>query len=478
MPQQNTLEIITHEKLKPYYDTQVNIPHKYNPNDYFGSCHRLIEEQSASFLSNYISGKYLLTPDALDLMNSYLSIMRRSSYNGITKQLKQAREKLHQDEKQVKLNAINRHKEEELIKRSAVSHFSILNNKKEAKKLSSRGLLLIADLLKEQDYSTKRLNDKLHSYALLRIEKTLKGELFVDEDFERLVRTFGTNQQKNMIYNRKKQGKLVVSPIASTVSPQPKQPVKHKKSQWFKRFWKKAKHALVASGIVILGVFGGKYAYENLSQASENTNNDKDNFAVVINPDQNTVSDDTIPTLPSIAQENTPNTEDIQTIKEEQNQTPDTISENSKVLQDAQDSLNSAYRERFDSALEILIGKEARDLLYAEVDKLAQDGKIVFKEGTTREWYAHAFTMYNIITPYSEENSLIQKLRAGENVSSETIHALVIKAERSGEGVKGTGSHSAFAKAKPNLQKRHINNRQKVKDAEVAFEVIKGMTSR
>ena len=81
----------------------------------------------------------------------------------------------------------------EFLKRN---QFAILQNKKEAQKLSAIDYLLIAEMIKdEKGYSTKDISDKLRSYAQLRINNVLSGKLPYEPGFDLLVSTQGTSTQ-------------------------------------------------------------------------------------------------------------------------------------------------------------------------------------------------------------------------------------------------------------------------------------------
>lgn len=111
-------------------------------------------------MEDYIAGAAMPTAEASDLLPDYFAILRQSKYHRIVKSLKKA-------ETKYKLEAISRHKEDEKKKAFQATRFKILNSKKEAALLSSKDMLLIASLLKdEKEYSTVRMQDKLRSFAM------------------------------------------------------------------------------------------------------------------------------------------------------------------------------------------------------------------------------------------------------------------------------------------------------------------------
>ena len=114
-----------------------------------------VEQQSEYLLKKYAEGKFELSPEAMELMDDYLHILTHSEYAGIKKHLKEAVKKFSHAQKQAKLEAIQKHKDEEKKANFIASNFSILNNKKAMAKLSSHDMLLLSDSLEsETRYST------------------------------------------------------------------------------------------------------------------------------------------------------------------------------------------------------------------------------------------------------------------------------------------------------------------------------------
>lgn len=163
-------------------------------------------------MEDYIAGAAVPTAEASDLLPDYFAILRQSKYHRIVKSLKKA-------ETKYKLEAICRHKEDEKKKAFQATRFKILNSKKEAALLSSKDMLLIASLLKdEKEYSTVRMQDKLRSFAMEKINRTLRGEMPADEDFAKLADTFGTYQQKRLVKDRIEKGIAVSQKKAADTS--------------------------------------------------------------------------------------------------------------------------------------------------------------------------------------------------------------------------------------------------------------------
>ena len=447
MPQGKNVRIYDKDLLKLIAEAQAGINPNYDPKEIFGVYSRVTERQSADFLEDYIAGSVALTPEALDIMSDYLAILKRSKYHRIVKSIKKA-------EDRYKLELIRKYKDDEKKKAFQATQFKILHNKKEAILLSSKDMLLIDSLLKnEKKYSTTKLKDKLRSFAMEKSRRTLRGEIPADEDFVKLVSTFGTYQQKQQTAS-KIESLVPVSQEKTknnhSVSPQEKEKENKKQSQKStvstkksarKGIWSKslrwAKEVFFVAGLTLAGYFGGKFVQNQFSKAD---NNAKQNKTEVVAKVKQQVTE-----------------------KVEAQKSPQTIEYSEAVT-----VLEKAYKNRFDTSLEIILGKTARDNLYQQIDKLAEDGKIEYKDGTTREWYAHAFTMYNQLAPNSKENKAVKNLLSGGNEDKGYIHSLVIQAGRDGRGIQASGTYSAFDNSGKDLQQQHLKNRKAVKLAEKA----------
>lgn len=472
MPQSNNTLFYDRDLLQTIVASQQGIDVNYDAKNVFGGYARAVEDQSADFLENYLRGDVILEDGTEDLMQSFLATLKKSKYRRISSILKKAEDKFKQ-------NAIRRFKYNEKAKAFKDSRFKILNNKKEAARLSSKDMLLISSLLKEDlGYSTAKLQDKLRSFAEEKIRKTLNGELPQDEDFVKLTETLGTYQQKQALQNKsnpkpaKKEtiniGGLELNPKivsldqkSSTSKAQPvvssskkdktetkpktiKTKTEKKTNGLWKKVWKWTKRTAVAAGLAALAFFGGKFAKNQSGNTSDTAN--KENTEVQVK---------------------TPaKTQDVKQITK--------TADFSKEMT----ALEKAYKNRFDTSLEIILGAQKRDQLYQKIDNLAKNGKIQYNDGTTREWYAHAFTMYNQLAPYSKENKVIKDLLAGKDVDKDYINSLVVKADRTGKGIKASGTYSSFDKAAKSLQQKHLKNRKAVKMAEKAAKMAKNQQTR
>lgn len=352
--------VVERDILLMYKNSQSGVPLSYGNKSYKSGWAEGVEEQSADFLDDYISGKAIIRDEDLDVMQEYLQILRTSRNPRIVANIERA-------EKKYKMAVISRHRQEMMIlqnqeaakieikdnkddsnsvlpdpeavlpdpeailmpktdthKRSiqekektkktkktkqikkaepkesagaivmlasdfdksvslSKNQFAILQNKKKASQLSASDYLLIADLLKEEKgYSTKTATARLQSYAQLRINKVLAGQLPYEEDFDSLVSALGTYAQKENFRRRKdiiqggeairkamakKQERPVVNKedkpeksekkkVETSVKPvnkkSEKQVVFVHKTPWYKKILKAAA-AVVAGAFVLFG---------------------------------------------------------------------------------------------------------------------------------------------------------------------------------------------------------------------------------
>ncbi len=496
MPQQNNIRMFDEISFKMIYDAQQGITPGYDPQTTEGTFARMVERQTADFLEDYVAGTAVVTPDAEYLLADFIATAKKSEYYGIKNHIQAAEDKY-------KLAQITKHKDEEKKKAFQETRFKILNNKKEAARLSSKDMVMMAKLLEEEKgYSTAKMKDKLRSYAMEKIDKTLKGEMPQDEEFVKLTELFGSYQQKNQVRTRIDTGQPIArkkEPKKETPKtqkqenkPQPKKEAKdkpiaekkqenkrtdipsnifitpkkdqdqpvptkkdksHKKTKtgFFKKMWKTVKRVAVVGALAVAGYLGGKMVHD-LSNTSGN--DAKQNAKEVVKPNE---------AKPQAKPE-------LQATSNETNKTADFSQE--------LETLNKAYKNRFDTALKIILGETERNNLYQEIDQLAKDGKIALSDGTTREWYAHAFTMYNELAPNSKEAQAIKNLRNGGTADKEYINSLVLQAGRDGKGIQASGTFSHFDKAAKDLQLKHLKNRKAVKNAEQAIAKAKAAQSR
>ena len=140
-------------------------------------------------------------------------------------------------------------------------NFKILDNKKKALTLSAADYLLISEMLSEKKRKgekTASLEDKLRSYAQLRINDYLKGKAHEEEKLDSLVGKFGTNDQKVRFQKYRKEGRPVKSDVKAPVDVKPdadkkkEAPVVSLHTPWYKKALKVA----AAVGLFVVTALG------------------------------------------------------------------------------------------------------------------------------------------------------------------------------------------------------------------------------
>lgn len=259
--------------------SQQNIPHKYNPRDYFGGCMRIQEEQTASFLSDFVNDIVIILPEHYDLMRNLLFILRHSGYRPIKKLLSPARKKfdtmlIAQRERRI---AAERVKPTNLtIQNQGANKFAILDNKKKMLMMSCSDLCVLGDAIyNERGFNTTRIKNKFASFVSYRIELVLIGKMPIDSDFSQLLKKYGTPQQiklyTNIISNRATHRQ---APEQKVTKPVTEQKTMQKSGNGFfkkigqsvKNAFNKAKKPVLVGGIFALSLFGGKRAYDAVTE--------------------------------------------------------------------------------------------------------------------------------------------------------------------------------------------------------------------
>ena len=130
---------------------------------------------------------------------------------------------------------------------------------------------------------------------------------------------------------------------------------------------------------------------------------------------------------------------------------------------DKQDTTTSkieqARKNYYDTALEIHLGVQKRDALYAAVAQQIEKGNFKPEQGTSVEKIAHSLTMYQLLAPNSQANQFLQQMLHADQTNSveqNKMNHLVAQTAN----LKGSGQHSNFDKQNPELQKRHLQNVQ------------------
>ncbi|MDO5385776.1 MAG: hypothetical protein Q4F75_00720 [Pseudomonadota bacterium] len=428
-------DIFDAELLKMYAASQSSIPSRYDRKSFNSGQYYAIEAQTAELLKNYLKRKVEITPDAYEYLRLLIHEASRSKRRELRILLRPAFRQLQIDLKAQK----QQQKHQQKI--GDIKYITTLvNSKKKIKKAPTDDLIYIKQSLAAAPQpSVRNILDKLNSHGQQRLERIIRREEAVPANIDEFSRLFGTWRQQNIL----RHGKYTPAPRETKVS------LYHEVERRQKAFWPKifhnskeflarnAKKIAVIGGILFAGLLAHK-ANKEITRAEQ----EQLKFDTEIK-----------------AQSQSKAQEKVKTIAASQFAVPSQTADKQKITAD--DALQKAYKNRFDTSLEILLGKEKRDNLYKQIDTLIEKGAIKYSGGTTREWYAHAFTMYDKIAPNSAENRNIRKLLGGEKQSLEYINNLVLQAGRNGKGVKGSGSYSAYNRAPKELQQRHnANNRQ------------------
>lgn len=427
-------DIFDAELVKIYAASQSSVPSRYDRKSFNSGQYYAIERQTAELLKNYLKRKVEITPDAYEYLRLLIHEASRSKRRELRILLRPAFRQLQIDLKAQK----QQQKHQQKI--GDIKYITTLvNNKKRIKKAPADDLVYIKQSLAAAPQpSVRKILDKLNSHGQQRLERIIRREEAVPANIDEFSRLFGTWRQQNIL----RHGKYTPAPRKEKVS------LYYEVERRQKAFWPKLLHnskeflirntkkIAVIGGILFAGLLAHK-ANKEITRAEQEQ--------VKYNTEIKTW-------------ENTTPQKENKTIAAPQFTAP--VKEQSATV----NALEKAYKNRFDTSLEILLGKEKRDNLYKQIDTLAEKGAIKYSGGTTREWYAHAFTMYDKIAPNSAENRNIRKLLGGEKQSLEYINNLVLQAGRNGKGVKGSGTHSAYDRASKDLQQRHnANNLQIIK---------------
>ena len=331
----------------------------------------------------------------------------------------------------------------------------VLNNKKMARNLTPEELLkayqTITTNTQTSSRLTSRLEQQINSYALLKYAelKTSRRALSANKKF---IDTFNLEHKKVTQISKS----LVLMSDTSVAKDTPKSENK------FIAFWNKAKNSIskkidkmrhkikkfyykheakiAVASFALLGLFGYKM-YNMTNNSSPYANN----HSFSTNVKSNTYNQmDKTADFTKEAQKLSSNTP------------------NKEVKQDTDTQKTVITGDYFDTALEIhLKSQENVQNLYNKIDALAEDGKIKFADGMNTKKYAHAFTMYNLIRPNSDENKKIQNVLKGGTENPELINRLVLKAKDNGTGVKPDNksiTNSNFDMASKALQQQHLKN--------------------
>lgn len=338
---------------------------------------------------------------------------------------------------------------------------AILNNKKQAQKLSMENLVQAKKIIDEdKDHSVKqkqRPMQQLQSYALLKYAE-LKQENTNMKPYKNFMATFGLSYQKTNnlvkkqmpVVDKKVENKAKKQNVILLALQKSKNAIATKFQQVkkeVKRFYDKYE-PLIAFGTLMTIAVGGWKAMKSVG-----TDESFSPYSVTSNVVQNPVD--------SLKNEKIA---DFKKAQVEMNVKKETVQAQNQPKKESSSKTTTVASDYYDTSLQIHLGsKEAVQNLYNKIDSLAQAGKIKFAEGLGAKRYAHSFTMYKLIRPNSAENKAIQNLLNGGNENPDLINRLVLKAKAKGEGIKPDNNsitNSNFDNAAKSLQLQHLKNLQ------------------
>ena len=427
-------------QIAAYITTQAGIHHSRHKNTYFHQCDEAVYEQSLRLIDDFLNDRIETENGAVKEIEDLIYTVKHRADSRLSLQMQKA---LHHLQSKKAAYAKMQKRFEDLKQLAFIS--SVFNSKKQAAALTPAELNIIKETLDRQPENaiTKRLREKAQSYALLCYAK-LKNEQELNlrnPEHRKLVNAYNLEYVRVCSNIPKTKGR----PEVKVQQPQKKKKVfavfglfsrkfkslkdnTHKKLKNFgilsRRKIRKAKKIAILAAIAAVSVFVGK----GLLKETGRTN------------------------MSSVKV-----TKEIKTAPAEQ--TAAVSAQTADFTKFAQTTVTGDY---YDTALQIhLKSKENVQKLYNQVAQLAEDGKISPSEENSLKQYAHAFTMYRLIRPNSEENKAIQNLLNGGKEDKDYIDKLVKKAGKYGNGVKPDNNnikHSNFDNASSALQQQHLKN--------------------
>ncbi len=426
---------ISRDQIKQYISSQASVRYSGKSNSYLDSCNQVICNQSIDLIDDYLNNRIETAPEAFKDIEDLIYTLKLSSNRKTSLQLQKALHRLEQ-KKSLMLQTIQQLKNLKNIKIVT----DILNSKKAAKKLSAAELNIINETLK-QNPTDKRLRQKAESYALLCLSSLKNNGEFNKRNPEHIKLVNNYNLQHVKTAQKKHTNPL---PVKTTAPTQKKagfikilalklKGLKDKyqdKIEFLKhrlhRKKRKIKDFIFLGTATAISVFLGKNIMKEINYTY------------------------TPPIKPAKETKITP----VQQTPENQKKTAD-------FAKAAETVITGDY---YDTALQIhLKSADKVQKLYNQIAALAEEGKISPDSENGIKQYAHAFTMYRLIRPNSEESKAIQNLLNGGQEDGRYIDGLVKKAGRHGQGVKPDNNsitHSNFDNAATTLQLQHLKNLQ------------------
>lgn len=132
-------------------------------------------------------------------------------------------------------------------------------------------------------------------------------------------------------------------------------------------------------------------------------------------------------------------------------------------------SPSPVYKNYYDSALKIHLGESGRDRLYDNLRNMAITQKLSFPQGENIEHLAHVITVSNLVQPNSTTNQFLQECLQSKDALPEAaqnkLWHIVANAGDKAQNIKGTSSHSNFAKQSRQVQQQHLQTLQNLRQA-------------
>lgn len=426
---------VSRDQIKLCIASQASVGHSRKTNSYFSSCDQAIYDQSIRMIDDYLNDRIETEPKAFKDIEDLIYTLKYHANRLTSLQMQKA---LHRLERKKALMTQTIQRLETLKNIKIVT--DILNSKKIARQLSAAELNIINETLKKNP-GDKKLRQKADSYALLCLSLLKNNGQFNGQnpEHQKLVNNYNLQHVKTAQKSR-------TNPLPiKTPAPAEKKAgftkiltlkfkdLKNKlqdKTEIFKyrlhRQSRKIKNFVLLGATVAVSFFLGKNIMKEINYTY------------------------TPPVKPAKETQITP----VRQTSANQKKTAD-------FAKAAETVITGDY---YDTALQIhLKSADKVQKLYNQIAGLAKDGKISPDSENSIKQYAHAFTMYRLIRPNSEENKAIQNLLNGGTEDEKYIDRLVKKAGRHGQGIKPDNNsitHSNFDNAPSTLQLQHLKNLQ------------------
>ena len=459
--------------LMLYFGSQKSVEHAHGALSEIG---KDILQQTKDLLLQLADGKAQISAEnidlCIDLAYSYQHSVPYREREQATKLVKKIVVPLQQ-----RLNDLNK-----LKNINQVAY--VLNHKKLAAKLSPEEMLVMSQTIDDDETNSPKLNQRLkqqlQSRALLKYSSMSANEINQSPVNQNFVNMFGLKyKNKQPSYNSGMNHTQNDESSKASVEPQEKVSVLSSLANSFrslkdslsdkmrhlkysmKRFYYRHEYKFAALSFLLIGV-GTYKASQYIDQEQQNAINA---YNIRNYPTNDAASNvDSQDKTADFVYEQAK----LQQTTKNATQAKQSAASKAQIKHGSSESLKTSVHDHdyFDSALTIhLKSAQAVQKLYDKIDSLAAKGAIQFANGTNTKRYAHAFTMYRLIRPYSAENKAIQDLLNGGKVDKGYINALVLKAGERGSGVKPDNNSiktSNFDAASKALQLQHLANLKKL----------------